>query len=117
MTTPRMTGPELAVFIDELRELLVDGQLFGLGTMVRRGRPWDIEQAAADMLARVNDYRRMDPKEREALGPKTMRRELAGELALLRETLEAAGLLWKGGSGDRLAISAKPPRLRPKRRR
>ena len=112
-----MTGPELAVFIDELRALLDDGDLAGLGTIVRRGRAWDIEQAASDMLARVNDYRRMDPREREALGPKTMRRELAGELALLREALEAGGLLWAGGSGDRLPLRAKPPRLRPRRRR
>ena len=113
----RMTGAELAVFIDELRALLVDGELFGLGTIVRRGRPWDIEQAAADMLARVDDYRRMDPREREALGPKTMRRELAGDLGLLREALEAGGVLWGGGSGDRLPLRAKPPRLRPRRRR
>jgi hypothetical protein len=113
----KMTRAELAAFIEELQILLADGELFGLGTIVRRGKGWDIEQAASDMLRRVTYYRSMDPEQREALGPKTMRHELADELAMLREALEGAGILRAGGAGDRIAIRAKPPRLRPDRRR
>ena len=76
-----------------------------------------MEQAARAMLTRVDEFRRMSPEERDALGPKTIRHRLAGDLALLREALEAGGLLWAGGSDDRLALRAKPPRLRSKRRR
>jgi hypothetical protein len=70
---PALTGPELAAFIDELRELLDDGDLIGLGSILRRGRAWDIQPAARDMLTRVDGFRRMDPRERAALGPATMR--------------------------------------------
>ena len=77
-----MTGPGLGVFIDSLRELLEDGDLAGLGSITLRGQWWDIEEAARDLLRRVAYYRGMSPKGREALGPKTMRHQLAADLAL-----------------------------------
>ena len=113
----RMTGQELAIFIETVQMLLDDGDLLGLGVLVLREEQWDMEQAARTMLTRVDEFRRMTEQERNALGPLAMRRQLAGDLALLREALQAAGLLWAGGAGDRVAIRARPPRLRPKRRR
>jgi hypothetical protein len=112
-----LSRAELAAFVDTVRELLEDGDLDGLGSIVLRGEARDIAAAARDMLRRVEYYRQMDPKERAALGPLTMRHQLADDLALLREALQAAGLLWIGGSGDRLPVRARPSRLRPGRRR
>ena len=39
----RMTGPELALFIDELRVLLDDGDLAALGSVALRGESWDLD--------------------------------------------------------------------------
>ena len=96
-----------------------EGALDGLGAVVLGDKAWDIDRAARDMLRRVDYYRRMSPAERNALGPLAMRRQLAADLALLCDALQGAGLLRPVASGEsfRAPVRAKPPGLRPKRRR